>query len=175
MRESFPGWFRSVSGRPKELVSNRVSKPAYRCAHTENSLATWSRHLDWTFEPDGTKGGTYYRKIEDIQVGLDELGADNLPEPVRFLAFYFGCEKLAKMMAGIHLSRNANYATKGFLEIDELRDAISALSINFATGDIEELFLSGSSGMSIESGRALRHRLNHEFGPAIVKSVRDRA
>src|SRR3954470_21938620 len=27
----------------------------------------------------------------------------------------------------------------------------------------------------IESGRALRHRLNHEFGPAIVKSVRDRA
>jgi hypothetical protein len=131
--------------------------------------------LDYTFKPDGTKGGTYYRKIEDIQRGLDELGVEKLPEPTRFVALFFGCEKLAKMMAGIHLNRNANVATKGRLEIDELRAAVAALNINFHPADIDELFLSGSKGMSIESGRALRHRLNHEFGPTIVKRVRDRA
>jgi hypothetical protein len=131
--------------------------------------------MDWTLNPDPNLGGTYYRKIEDIQLGLAELGAENLPEPARFIALYFGCEKLAKMIAGINLGRNANDATEGKLKIDELRPAIIALGVNFPSADIDELFLSGRNDVSIESGRALRDRLNHEFGPTNVKRIRDRA
>jgi hypothetical protein len=130
---------------------------------------------DWTFEPNPELPGSYYRKIEDIGRGLSELDAEHLPEPARFIALYFGCEKLAKMTAGIFLGRNANDATEGKLKIDELRAAIVGLRINFAPFDIDELFLSGRKDVTVESGRALRDRLNHEFGPTNVKRIRDRA
>jgi hypothetical protein len=130
---------------------------------------------DWTFKPEPELQGSYYRKIEDIGRGLAELRAESLPEPARFIALYFGCEKLAKMMAGIFLGRNANAATEGKLKIDELRAAIVELRISFPPSDIDELFVSGRNNVAIESGRALRDRLNHEFGPTNVRRIRERA
>jgi hypothetical protein len=129
--------------------------------------------MNWTFYPDPNLGGTYYRKIEDIQRGLSELGADQLSEPARFVALYFGCEKLAKMIVGIHLCRNANDATEGNLKIDELRAAVKALDISVMRSDIDDLFVPDRGDISIVSGRALRNRLTHEFGPTNVIRARD--
>src|SRR4051794_8304688 len=82
----------------------------------------------------------YARKIEDINRGLAELGAEALPEPARFITLYFGCEKLAKCIVGIYLGRTANEATDCGLHLQELKDAIGQLKIQVSVPDIELLF-----------------------------------
>ena len=64
---------------------------------------------------------------------------------------------------------------RGLREHAELRAAIIAPNVNFARADIDELLVSDRNDVSLETGRALRDRLNHEFGPTNVKRIRDRA
>jgi hypothetical protein len=61
--------------------------------------------LDWTFSTkemhDGKKvKGTYFRRINDIQLALDKFGCDQLTVPAKFVACYWGCEKLGKAIVG---------------------------------------------------------------------------
>ena len=117
--------------------------------------------MDWTFDPDPKRKGTYYRKIDDIQRGLNELSADSLPEPARFIALYFGCEKLAKLVIGIDLRRSATDDGDGKLHLNQLRAAISATSLPFAPDQIDRLFSSGRGDI----GDAFAH-----LGIALVSS-----
>src|SRR5258706_13900945 len=69
--------------------------------------------LDWTFSTkqlhNGKKvKGTYFRRINDIQLALDKFGADQLSAPAKFVAYYWGCEKLEKAIVGIASERPAS-------------------------------------------------------------------
>jgi hypothetical protein len=130
--------------------------------------------LDWTFDPtDPCRKGTYLRKIDDISKGLEALRAENLPEPVRFMTLYFGCEKLAKMMIGINLRRSATDPGDRKLHILELYTAVEDLKIAFTAQQVERLFRTGRDDLTVVAGRALRDRLTHDFGPTQVQRMEE--
>ncbi len=63
--------------------------------------------MDISFKPDSSLKGSYYRRIEDIQRALEKLHINSLSIEMQFLTYYFGCEKLARGVTGIHKKQPA--------------------------------------------------------------------
>ena len=78
---------------------------------------------DASLKPDPMRKGSYYRRIEDIGRALDKLGVADLPPAPKFVAYYFGCEKLAHGGVGIVSSRPAvcEYHHRNPLKLNDIR------------------------------------------------------
>src|SRR5262245_10554655 len=84
----------------------------------------------WSLKDKGRKG-SYYRRIKDIDCALRDLGIEHLPNTIKFLGLYFGCEKLAYGIVGIHFGYQAAdaYSHRHYLSLSELEKATVALSL----------------------------------------------
>lgn len=137
--------------------------------------------MDPSLKPDPNRKGSYYRRIEDVKRALDSLGADYLSDALQFLAYYFGCEKLARGIVGIHLQWPAMkaYHHRTSLRLDEIKAAAAALGLLVAQDDLEWLFadfqqqslLRPSTPDWNSSARVLRNTLGHDFGPSNVAKI----
>jgi len=123
----------------------------------------------------------YSRRIADIKPGLEKLDVANSPnEAIRFLGYFFGCEKLATAMVGIQQKLPVGQAfRRGFqLKLEDVMCAVSEFRIAGLDRDIDSLF--GSDGYSASqrtpvleklSARELRHKVVHHFGPTHVEFI----
>src|SRR3981189_330116 len=93
---------------------------------------------DPSLRPDPNAGGSYYRRIEDINRALAALGVQHLPDVVKFLGYYFGCEKLARGIVGIHLRHPARHAydPRQYLCLTKIEHASSELALSISTDDL---------------------------------------
>jgi len=133
--------------------------------------------IDPSFKPDPGRKGSYYRRIEDIQRALDELQAAQLPDAPKFLTYFFGCEKLAQGIVGIHLGRaaTAQYRPSVRLGLAEIKAAAAALKLAVNPPDLDDLFADHQMRSLLggnPSARVLRNTLSHDFGPSNVKLVK---
>ena len=58
-------------------------------------------HNHISLRPHPKEKGSYYRRIDDIALGLKKVDAARLPSAGKFLFYYYACEKLAKGIIGI--------------------------------------------------------------------------
>ena len=132
-----------------------------------------------SLKPDGRQKGTYFRRIADIPVALERLGARALPPVPRYLALYFGCEKLAKAVVGIEQRAHANNAYEAKMKLAAVKSAVAALSLPANVAQLEWLFagkteqthLQGRTALLNASARVLRDKLVHDFGPTNVDRI----
>jgi hypothetical protein len=137
--------------------------------------------LDWTFSTkqmhNGKKvKGTYFRRINDIELALDKFGADQLSAPAKFVAYYWGCEKLGKAIVGIASDRPASEQfpeDKQGPSIDNVlvQKKLSKLNIQFDNGRLRLLFEPQKNALQPTSAMRIRNRLFHDFGPTQVEHV----
>jgi hypothetical protein len=141
--------------------------------------------MDPSLKPDPNRKGSYYRRIEDIGRALKRLDAEQLPPAVRFLVCYFGCEKLARGIVGIHKRWSANkaYGHDTKLRLDDTKSAAAALNLSIPIDDLnyvfaneqeQQLLLAANSPFQ-RSARNLRNVLGHDFGPSNVGLILDHA
>jgi hypothetical protein len=140
--------------------------------------------MDPSLKPDLNRKGSYYRRIEDIGRALKKLDIDRLPPAMQFLAYYFGCEKLARGVVGIHLHWPATktYAHGTRIRLQEIETASKALSLTIGADDLvwtfadfnEQSLLRPIAGVD-RSARLLRNSLGHDFGPTNVAHIVERA
>ena len=127
----------------------------------------------------------YRRRIRDIRPALRKLGIESVKsEAIKFLAYYFGCQKLAYGIVGIKLQLTAERAyCRKPLRLTELQDASGELPIGeddlcylFATKDKKDTAkFQALPDMIDMSARLWRNELLHNFGPWNVKHVARRA
>src|ERR1700710_1797317 len=98
--------------------------------------------MDWTFKPDPNEKGSYRRRIEDIDRALTILEIDRLPEPSKFVTYFFGCEKLAHGMVGIEsgLPAHQAYLPSSKIRLTALKSAASTLGVTFPVDEFQYLF-----------------------------------
>jgi hypothetical protein len=140
--------------------------------------------MDSSLKPDPTRKGCYYRRIEDIDRALNRLDIERLPPAMQFLGYYFGCEKLARGIVGIHLRWPATkaYAHGTRMRLKEIETASKALSLTVGMDDLvctfadfdEQSLLRAVAGVD-RSARVLRNSLGHDFGPTNVAHIVERA
>jgi hypothetical protein len=134
--------------------------------------------LDWSFEPDPKKGGSYYRRLEDIPRALAKFEVTALPpnSPAQFVAYYFGTEKLAKAIVGI-LGQVA--AEKAFeyvaVKPDKIKSAVEPMGLHISDADIAAMFARDEDTEQPDTAIEIRNRLFHDFGPTQVRHVRNHA
>lgn len=137
--------------------------------------------MDPSLNPDPLRKGSYYRRIEDVARGLNSLQGEDLPAPMRFFVDYFGCEKIARGLIGIHARWPVTkaYHHKRPLKLVEIQAAAAALALPVSVSDIQWLFAdfneqhllrSLTPGVS-SSARYLRNKLTHDFGPSNVAQI----
>lgn len=126
---------------------------------------------DPSLKPDPGRKGSYYRRIEDIQRALKVLGVPSLPPGPQFLAYYFGCEKLAHGIIGIHATRPASdeFGHKTRLRLADIKIAAQAMGLPIGVNDLNWLFADHGEQHLLQtqgsSARVLRNSLTHDFGP----------
>jgi hypothetical protein len=140
---------------------------------------------DPSLRPDPNAGGSYYRRIEDINRALAALGVQRLPDVIKFLGYYFGCEKLARGIVGIHLRHPARHAYdhRQYLCLTKVEHAAVGLALSIPTDDLCYLFadfkdlakLRALNPPHDKSARLLRNKVGHDLGPTNVKHVAKRA
>jgi len=134
--------------------------------------------LDWSFQPDPDLKGSYYRRLEDIPRALTKFEVTALPanSPAQFVAYYFGAEKLAKAIAGIHLAVPAEDAFDGVgVRPDKIKSAVEPMGLHISDADIDALFVRDEDTKQPDTAREIRNRLFHDFGPTQVCHVRKHA
>lgn len=141
--------------------------------------------MDPSLKPDPARKGSYYRRIEDVTRALEKLQTDTLSEPVQFLVYYFGCEKIARGMVGIHSRSPARtaYDHKTRLRLEDVKSAAVALGLSVSQEDIDWLFANANQQHLLRSpgvhwttsARHLRNILTHDFGPSNVAKVAEHA
>jgi hypothetical protein len=134
-----------------------------------------------SLKPDPCAKGSYYRRIEDIGRALKKLGVEQLPDGIKFLALYFGCEKLARGIVGIpHQYRVTDaYHHHHYLCLAEVDEAAIVLSLSISSDDLCCLFadhrdLSKFRALNppcSKSARLWRNEIGHNFGPTTVQNV----
>jgi hypothetical protein len=139
----------------------------------------------WSLKPDKGRKGSYYRRIEDIDRALRDLRIEHLPNTIKCLGLYFGCEKLAYGIVGIRLGYKAAdaYSHRHYLSLAELENASVALSLPISADDLCYLFADRQELPKLhalhppcdESARIMRNKVGHDLGPTNVGHVRDRA
>ena len=133
-------------------------------------------------KPDPNLGGSYYRRIEDIERAFKEIDADNLPVAARFLVRYFGCEKLAQGIVGVHKSWAPEkvYGPRKFPQLSQIKLAVAGLHLSFPVGDLDHLFdkhepTTKKPLQEPISARDLRDAVVHNFGYTNVRLVHKKA
>jgi hypothetical protein len=128
-----------------------------------------SNPTHWSLKPAGDKlnKGTYYRRLEDIEKGLREIDKSKLPSGGRFMFLYYGCEKLAKGIVGIHAQWEAEEAYNQSLELAGLKAAASAMKLGIPDAELDALFLSNDK----TTARYWRNEIAHNFGPSNVGNI----
>jgi hypothetical protein len=123
----------------------------------------------WTLKPaaNALNKGTYFRRLEDIETGLREVDKSKLSPGGRFLFLYYGCEKLAKGIIGIHGQWPADDAYDRQLDLVELKIAANAMKLRIPESLLTTLFKSSDS----TAARYWRNRVVHDFGPTNVRNV----
>ena len=134
--------------------------------------------LDPSLKPDPGRKGSYYRRFEDISRALIALGVDRLPATIQFVTYYFGCEKLARGIVGVHLRLPAHqaYHHRRPLRLTEIEKAAADISLSFSGPDLQALFadfneqhlIGGVLPGSLASARHARNTLIHDLGPSNV-------
>jgi hypothetical protein len=136
--------------------------------------------MDPSLKPDPLRKGSYYRRIADVAHGLESLEVKRLSETMRFFAYYFGCEKVARGILGIHarLPATTAYHHNQRLKLSGLKAAAAALRLNVSEQDLDWLFADFNEQHLIQatpsytnSARYLRNRVTHDFGPSNVARV----
>jgi hypothetical protein len=140
-----------------------------------------TRQLDWTFSTkqihNGKKvKGTYFRRINDIELALDKFGADQLSAPAKFVAYYWGCEKLGKAIVGIACERPASDQFPEDMPGPSINNVLvqkklSKLNIQFDIERLRLLFEPQKNALKPTSAMRIRNRLFHDFGPTQVQHV----
>ena len=91
--------------------------------------------------PDQNLAKTYWRPIKDIDKAVDELRTSiRQQSTLDFLAYFFGCEKLAVAIVGMSQGLDATQAEEKFRHqkpnLDQIKAAVIALRIPFPRGDL---------------------------------------
>ena len=135
--------------------------------------------LDWSFEPAPALKGSYYRRLEDIPRALDRFEVTALPanSPAQFVAYYFGAEKMAKAIVGIHKARSAQKAFSRFVSVKlpETKSAARNMRLKITEADLDALFEHQTHVPQPSSAITIRNRLSHDFGPTQVSHIRQHA
>jgi len=134
-----------------------------------------------SLKPDGERKGSYYRRIEDITHGLRMIEVDtNKNDAVKFIAYYFGCEKLARGIIGIHLRNPAidAYHHRNLFLLADLEVSNGAMGLSISTSDLLYLFADfrdlprlHAVDPSSSSARLLRNKVGHDLGPTNVQKI----
>jgi hypothetical protein len=149
------------------------------------SYAIESGGSDPSLKPDPRRKGSYYRRIEDIGLALRKLQIDERSETISFLVYYFGCEKLARGIVGIHsrLPAKTAYHHRKPLRLEEIKVAAAALDLAISKEELDWLFadfnqqnlLRSTHSDWTASARHLRNILSHDFGPSNVARIAEHA
>ena len=134
-----------------------------------------------SLKPDPLRKGSYHRRLEDVARVLQSLQGGGLPSPMRFFVDYFGCEKIARGLVGIHarLPATKAYHHKKSLSLTEIQAAAVALTLPVSASDLHWLFAdfneqhllqTSTPGVS-NSARYLRNKVTHDFGPSHIALV----
>jgi hypothetical protein len=136
--------------------------------------------MDPSLKPDPNRKGSYYRRIEDVNSGLDRLEISKASPTLRFFAYYFGCEKIARGLVGIHARRPADevYHRKHILRLSDIKVAAAAIGLTVPPQDLDWIFAESSEQNLLQStsdwtssARCLRNDATHDFGPTNVARV----
>lgn len=136
--------------------------------------------MDPSLKPDPLRKDSYYRRIEDVARGLESLDIKSLSETMRFFAYYFGCEKIARGLTGIHARRPATkaYHHKQGLKLNDVKAAAAAIGLQVSQQDLDWLFadfneqhLLQATPSCTNSARHLRNLVTHHFGPSNIAQV----
>ncbi|WOH60394.1 MULTISPECIES: hypothetical protein [Bradyrhizobium] len=138
--------------------------------------------LDWTFSNkefhNGRKvKGTYFRRINDIDVALDKYGAHHLPPAAKFVAYYWACEKLCRAIIGIADEIPAaeqmpeDKLAKPIKSHFHVQSRLLKLNMPFDIEWLKLLFERQQNAVQPTSAKRIRDRLFHDFGPTQVDHV----
>lgn len=136
--------------------------------------------MDPSLKPDPLRKGSYYRRIADVARGLESLQVKGLSDTMRFFAYYFGCEKIARGLLGIHARcpATAAYHHKQGLKLNDIKAAAAAVGLNISQQDLDWLFadfneqhILKTTSSCTNSARYLRNLVTHDFGPSNVARV----
>jgi hypothetical protein len=136
--------------------------------------------MDPSLKPDPHRKGSYYRRIADVARGLESLQVKELSETMRFFVYYFGCEKIARGLVGMHsrCPATAAYHHRQSLKLNDIKAAAAAFGLNVAPPDLDWLFadfneqhLLQATSSCTNSARYLRNLVTHDFGPSNVARV----
>jgi hypothetical protein len=130
-----------------------------------------SKRLHWTFSTNRQAKGTYRRRIKDIEKGLSDFRAAQLPEnsAAQFVAYYFGCEKLAKAIDGIAREVSPHNAfEESKMCLSRIREASVKLGLSIDHDDLGHLFDVQPKSKTPNVARTIRDRIFHDFGPTNV-------
>jgi hypothetical protein len=140
--------------------------------------------MDPSLKPDPNRKGSYYRRIEDVARGLDSLESGKVSATIRFFIYYFGCEKIARGLVGIHSRRPATevYHHRHSLKLSDIKAAASTIGLTVPSQDLDWIFadikeqhLLQSTPSWTTSARCLRNNATHDFGPSNVARVTEHA
>jgi len=133
-----------------------------------------------SLKPDPLRKGSYYRRIADVARGLESLQVTGLSETMRFFVYYFGCEKIARGLSGIHARWPATtaYHHRQSLKLNDIKAAATAVGLSISQQDLDWLFADFNEQHILQttpsytnSARYLRNLVTHHFGPSNVAQV----
>ena len=136
--------------------------------------------MDPSLKPDPRRKGSYYRRIEDIARALESLQSDKLSETILFLVLYFGCEKIARGLVGIHarLPATEAYGRGRRIQLKDIKASAAGLGLSVLEEDLDWLFASEKQQHMLRptseltnSARHFRNNLTHDFGPTNVARI----
>lgn len=136
--------------------------------------------MDPSLKPDPNRKGSYYRRIEDVARALDSLESGKASAAMRFLVYYFGCEKIARGLIGIHGQWPASkaYHHRQSLKLGDIKAAAAAIGLQVPQQDLDWIFAGFNEQHVLQSApdcttsaRFLRNNLTHDFGPTNAARV----
>ena len=120
-----------------------------------------------SFKPKKKFKGSYFRRLNDIELGLKKIDVSKMPSGGKFLFLYYGCEKLGKGIIGIDAQWEAEDAYEEALVLDKLKAAAKSMKLPIPEAELDTVFLSNSKS----SARYWRNEIAHNFGPSNVENV----
>lgn len=132
-----------------------------------------------SLKPDGARKGSYYRRIEDMLAALEYLRVDDLSDEMKFLTYFFACEKLEKAVIGISRRISANGVFRSVHDLAAIKKGVSDLSLTISDDDLAWLFGNDSDVLALvvhapqgcRPAKQLRNALAHELGPSNAQNI----
>lgn len=135
-----------------------------------------------TLKADPDQKGGYYRRLADVELGL-QLLEPGLKVEMLFFTSIFGCEKIARGLVGIHAQKPAgdvySHASPS-MELTKIQAAAQALGLSIEPARLAQIFASerdiqaghlGATSAGAYSARTLRNKVAHDFGPSHIDLI----